>query len=104
MTGRRSFVTRSAAALRPRLSRGCMAKVTHSYTFRPCKHGWQGSRKMPFRTSRNTKCGSLGPCGPCSGRVPRSERLQVLNEIRLLVPREVETKQPVVVLHHCTQV
>jgi hypothetical protein len=39
LVGRRSFVTRSAAALRPRLSRACTANLTHSYTFTPCKHG-----------------------------------------------------------------
>ena len=36
---RRIFVNRSAAAERPRLSRGCTANSTRSYTFSSCKHG-----------------------------------------------------------------
>src|SRR5205809_6377757 len=36
---RRIFVNRSAAAERPRLSRGYTAASTRSYTFSACKHG-----------------------------------------------------------------
>src|SRR5688572_30702952 len=56
LVGRHSFVTSSAAALRPRLSRGCMANLPHSYTFTLCKHGWccqQGADILTPREGTN---------------------------------------------------